>query len=109
MEKTIAIYDDNYVVKASNRYNHNKNQPVLEIFESDTGMPGGVISVCIPGAELKPRETVIKPIDRQDLVATLVEAGVAIDSGRCVYSGYGKYPVIELTQEFFEMFESAEH
>ena len=109
MEKTITIYDDNYVVEASNRYNYNKTQPVLEIFDSDTGMPCGVISVCIPGADLKPRETVIKPIDRQDLVATLVEAGVALDSGRCVYSGYGEYPVVELTQEFFEMFESAEH
>ena len=109
MEKIITIDDDNYVAEASNRYNYNKPQPVLEMFDSDTETPCGVISVFVPGADLKSRDTVIKPIDGQDLVATLVEASVALDSGRCVYSGYGEYPIVELTQEFFEMFESAEH
>ena len=66
MEKTITIYDDSYIVEVSkNRYDCNKTQPVLEIFDSETGEPCGVISVCIPSAELKPRETLIKPMDRQ--------------------------------------------
>lgn len=109
MNNIISIYDDNYVVEACHTYKHNKTQPVLEIYDSNTGEPSGVISVCIPGAELKPRETVIKPIDREDLVETLVEAKVAIDSKRYVYSGYGKYPVVELTQEFLDLFKSSEN
>lgn len=109
MEKTITIYDEDYVVEASNRYNLNREQPVLEIYESDSGMPGGVISVCIPDAKLNDRETIIKPIDRQDLVKTLVDAGIARDTGRHAYSGYGIYPVIELSQEFLDSFSTANH
>jgi hypothetical protein len=108
MDTIISISDGQYVLQANNRYTHSK-APVLEIFESDTGMPCGVITVCIPGVQLTKQETILKPIDGDDIVALLVGAGIAVSNGRIVRSGYANYPVVELSSDFIKRSKIAVH
>lgn len=101
MDKIISLREEKFILEARNCYRNSK-APKLEIFEADSGMPCGVISVCIPGVKLTGGETILKPIDGENIVASLVNAGVATTTDRVIRSGYAKYPVVKLTSKFIK-------
>lgn len=108
METIISIGDEKYVLEATNRYKDSM-APKLEIFEADSGMPCGVISICIPGVKLTGGETILKPVDGENIVDSLVSAGVATSTDRIVRSGYAQYPVVKLTSKFIKRSKIAVH
>jgi hypothetical protein len=109
MNNSISLYGEQFRVIAEHRYTENRDQPVLQIFEVETGTPGGVLSVCIPGARLNQDETILKSLFGLDIVETLEKAGIAQRTNRLIQSGYGKYPVVKLNNKFMLKFGSTKH
>lgn len=109
MKNSISLYGEQFRVVAEHRYTENRDQPVLQIFEVETGMPGGVISQCIPGVKLNQDETVLKELFGLDIVETLEKAGIAERTQRLIRSGYGNYPVVKLNGKFMSQFGSNRH
>ncbi len=92
----IELYGDTYDVICRHRYNQNQ-APVLELFDSETGEIGGVISVCVPGVSLERDETAVITLDRIDLKAVLINAGIACDCGKQIVSpDYGYCEVVKV-------------
>lgn len=102
MKHLVTLYGENYTVEASNRYKENKGQRVLEIFDAETGMPSGVISVCVPRVTLQHNETILKVTDCDGLLEAILKSGIASFTGRQVRSGYAIYPVVRLTESFLQ-------
>jgi hypothetical protein len=104
MNNLISLHGEQYHIVAKHCYNENQNQPVLEIFDAETGEPGGVISQCIPGVKLNQDETILKPLLVADIVEALEVAGIATRTPRVIHSGYGHYPVVKMNSSFMAMF-----
>lgn len=102
MKHLVNLYGENYAVEANNRYKENKDQRVLEIFNAETGMPSGVISVCVPGVTLQQNETILKVTDCDGLLEAIIKSGIASFAGRQVRSGYAIYPVVRITESFLK-------
>jgi len=102
MKHLVTLYGENYTVQATNRYPANKDQRKLEIFDAETGMPSGVISVYIPKITLQRDETVLKVTDCDGLLEAILKSGIASFTGRQVRSGYAIYPVVRLTESFLK-------
>ncbi len=109
MNSLISIYGDLYQIVGEHHYTENRAQTVLEIFDSETGEPGGVITVCIPGVTLEFDETILKPLSGFDIVETLENAGIAKRTERIVRSGYSHYPVVKLTPKFLSQCTITNH
>ncbi len=109
MDSSISIYGDRYQIVGEHYYSENRTQTVLEIFDAESGEPGGVISVCIPGVKLDLDETILRPISGHDIVETLENAGIAKRTERIIRSGYSHYPVIKLSPTFLSQFGTAKH
>ena len=109
MKNSISIYGEQYSVVAEHRYTENRDQPVLQIFEVETGAPGGVLSHCIPGARLNQNETVLKSLFGMDIIETLEKAGIAQRTDRLIQSGYGHYHVVKLNSKFMSQFGKTRH
>jgi len=99
----VSIHGDDYRVElSSEKYRKAPAQPVLEIYELDTGMPSGVITVCIPGVSLEKGETIIKSTDGCDYASKLLEADIIKAITRTVVSGYANFPVVSISEKFLE-------
>lgn len=102
MKYLVTLYGKNYTVEANNRYKENKDQRILEIFDAETGMPSGVISVCVPKITLQNNETILKVTDCDGLLEAVLKSGIATSTGHQVRSRYAIYPVVRLTESFLK-------
>ena len=101
MSYIIEIFGESYEAYISKHHYHaNKMQTIVELKDAETGEPCGPMTTCIPGAQLEMNETILKPMEGIDIVDVLVKAGIAVETGKSIRSGYAKYPVVKLSQQF---------
>lgn len=100
----IEVFHVKYRVDlSSSRYVLNREQPILEIFDANSGMPAGRLTLCIPSTSaLKANETVLRLDFCQDIIDQLERSGIASRTDKSIFQGYSKFPIVRLTDSFLE-------
>lgn len=95
---TFMLFDVRYrVVKSTDQYAANRNQPILDLVRDEDNAMVGRLTLCIPGVALAPGETILRD-SYADLVDDMDDADILMFTGRYATSGYARYPIVKLLQ-----------